>query len=122
MIIGMGGFAGAVLRFLVGGWVQRSASYFPFGTLAVNVTGSFLLGLVIYLSEYGGFFDTQTRNFLAIGILGAYTTMSTFGYESYRLLEAEETLLFAVNVIGTVAATLIAIHAAKIMVLTIVNA
>jgi len=110
LLIGVGGFIGAVLRYLVSGWLQSSNSVFPFGTLGVNFIGSFFLGLVMYLSEYRGMFSDETRIFLTIGILGAFTTMSTFSYESFRLLEQREIFLLMANITGTIMITLLAVY------------
>ena len=80
LLIGMGGFVGAVLRYAVGGGVQtltRSIS-FPHGTMAVNVIGCFLIGGLTYLAETRSLFSANTRMFLFIGVLGAFTTFSTF--------------------------------------------
>ena len=95
LLIGIGGFIGAVLRYLMSGWVQNGLETFPLGTLAVNVMGSFVLSLVMNISEYRGLLTDETRIFLTIGVLGAFTTMSTFSYESIRLLEQKEILLQA---------------------------
>lgn len=86
ILIPLGGMIGAVLRYIVGGWVGSSPDGFPTGTLAVNFTGTLILGTMIYLSEYGVGVPPEARTTLTVGVLGAYTTMSTFGYESFRLL------------------------------------
>lgn len=117
LLIGIGGFIGAILRYLLGGLIQESFPTFPVGTLVINFTGTFMLGLIMFSSEYLSFFDDQTRAFLTIGIMGAYTTMSTFSYESFKLLEEKENLLFAANVIGTVVLMLFAVYLAKITVI-----
>ena len=101
LLIALGGMVGAVLRYLVGGWVSSSPTGFPVGTLAVNFTGTLALGTIMYLSEYSAGISPETRTLLTIGVLGAYTTMSTFGYESYRLIEHGETLQFAVYFLAT---------------------
>jgi len=80
IIVGLGGFIGAILRYLVSGWIQNGFTSFPTGTLSVNVIGSFFLSVILYLSENKGLFSEETRVFLTIGILGAFTTMSTFSY------------------------------------------
>lgn len=117
--IGIGGFVGALLRYWISGWVQAGAVTFPLGTLAVNFLGSFLLAMVMFLSEFKGYFNEETRIFLSIGLLGSFTTMSTFSYESFKLLEQQEHLLFSVNVIGSVALTLMAIYLGKIITLNL---
>jgi len=87
-VIGFGGFIGAVLRYLVSGWVQdRSGSIiFPYGTAAVNLIGCFCIGLLAYLAESRSFFSVETRAFILIGLLGSFTTFSTFGSETLTLL------------------------------------
>ncbi|MDD3618607.1 MAG: fluoride efflux transporter CrcB [Desulfobulbaceae bacterium] len=86
--VGLGGFIGAVLRYLVSGWVQdRSGSImFPFGTAAVNLIGCFCIGVLAYMVESRSFFSVETRAFLLIGLLGSFTTFSTFGSETLALL------------------------------------
>lgn len=119
LLIGIGGFIGAILRYLVSGWIQNGISYFPLGTLCVNVIGSFFLSIILYLTENKGVFSEETRIFLTIGLLGAFTTMSTFSYESFRLLEGKESLYLSINIIGTVLLTLFAVLLGKIFVLSI---
>lgn len=102
LLVGLGGFIGAILRYTLGGWIQNGFVNFPVGTLTINTVGSFLLGLIMYLSEYQGLFSDETRIFLTIGIMGAFTTLSTFGYESFRLLDDSKLMLMAINVVSTV--------------------
>jgi len=99
-IIGAGGFSGAVLRYLVSGWVQyRSGSItFPFGTLAVNLIGCFFIGLLSFLVESRSMFSPETRSFILIGLLGAFTTFSTFGNETLGLIRDNRVDLALVNV------------------------
>ncbi len=119
LLIGLGGFIGAVLRYLVSGWIQNGLVSFPVGTLGVNFIGSFFLSLVMYLSEYKGLFNEETRIFLTIGLLGAFTTMSTFSYESFKLFEQKEILLLSLNVIGTIALTFFAVYLGKFIVVSL---
>lgn len=87
LIIGCGGFVGAILRYLVTGWVYSlSGGAFPLGTLVVNVIGGFLLGLVLGLADHF-VIHPQVVLFLTIGLLGAFTTFSTFSFESWALIE-----------------------------------
>jgi CrcB protein len=103
LIVGMGGFIGSILRYWLGGlihrWVQDA---FPAGTLAVNVLGCFVLGGVMYLAEYREFFSSELRLFITIGILGGFTTFSTFGYETFALLRDSEHLQALVSVAANV--------------------
>ena len=117
--IGLGGFIGATLRFLVSGLMQSKSAVFPLGTLGINFIGSFFMGFIMYSSEFGGFFSEEARVFLTIGILGSFTTMSTFSYETFRLLEQNELLLVSINVIGTVLLTIFAIYLGKIVALNL---
>jgi CrcB protein len=121
LLVGAGGFVGAILRYVAGGFIQKSMAVFPMGTLVINFSGSLALGLIMYSSEYAGLFDNESRLFLTIGVLGAYTTMSTFSYESFRLLDENQPLLFAANVLGTVASCILAVYLAKALVLACVK-
>jgi len=83
-----GGAAGALGRYVVSGWVQQWAGAgFPWGTVAVNLIGSFALGFVVQASLLGGW-SSELRLFVAVGFLGAFTTFSTFAYEALELLRA----------------------------------
>ncbi len=94
MVIGLIGGGGAVCRFLLDGAVSRRAGRaFPFGTLAVNLTGAFLLGLLVGVAPGGG----DAGRLLGTGFLGAYTTFSTWALESHRLGEDGQLRLGAVN-------------------------
>jgi fluoride exporter len=117
LLIGIGGFIGAILRYVLGGWVQNSFINFPVGTLFVNVVGSFFLGLIMFLSEYQGLFSEETRVFLTIGVLGAFTTLSTFSYESFRLFDNSKLLLMAINLVSTVLFSMFAVYLGKIVAL-----
>jgi CrcB protein len=98
-IIGAGGFVGAVLRYLVSGWVQyRSGSIiFPFGTMAVNMIGCLVIGFLTYLVEARSLFSPEIRSFVLVGLLGAFTTFSTFGNETLGLIRDSRLDLAAVN-------------------------
>lgn len=119
MLIGMGGFVGAISRYWISGWIQSGAIVFPLGTLGVNFLGAFLLSLVMYLSEFRGYFDEETRIFLSIGVLGSFTTMSTFSYESFKLLEQNEMVLFSANIVGSVVLTLLAVYLGKLIIVNL---
>ena len=114
LVIGVGGFIGAILRFIISGWIQNGVVTFPLGTLGVNFLGSSFVSLVLYLSEYRGFFSEEIRIFLTIGVLGSFTTMSTFSFESFKLLEQGEIGALSLNVAGTLILTFLAVYLGKI--------
>ncbi len=86
-LIALGGALGALSRYFVGSWVQARLvhSTFPWGTFVINATGSLVLGLVATLLGERFLTNPNIRPFLAIGFVGAYTTFSTFEYESFQL-------------------------------------
>ncbi len=101
LIVGLGGFVGAVGRWLVSGWVQGLAGPgFPLGTWAVNVAGCLALGALMGLADTRLGFTPEARLFLGIGVLGSLTTFSTFGYETIELLRASQLGLALANVAG----------------------
>ena len=99
-LAGIGGFIGSSLRYAVTGYVQtwsRSID-FPYGTLAVNLIGCFLIGFLSQLAESRGVFTAESRTFVFIGILGGFTTFSAFGNETMNLWRDGENLLAMANV------------------------
>lgn len=103
LVVALGGALGAVSRYGLSGWVQGfSDTTFPIGTLVVNVVGSFLLGLSLYLLESTAP-TTEVRSFVTIGFLGAFTTFSTFSYEAVVLLQGGEWARGALYVGGSLA-------------------
>ena len=109
-LVGAGGFFGAVARYLVDGWVSRlTGAGFPWGTLAINLSGSFLLGLLFAMTIDRGVLPAEIRAPVMIGFIGAYTTFSTWMLESWRLVESGEIAAAAGNVIGSVVLGLLAV-------------
>jgi len=105
LIIGAGGFLGAIARYLVSLWIsQKWGRSFPLGTFVVNVSGSFLIGFLMSLFAERLMLNPQWRMFFIIGFLGAYTTFSTFEYETGALLRDGEWLVASMNVILSVLA------------------
>ena len=89
VFIGLGGFAGAVARYVVDGWVSDLVGgSFPVGTLVINVSGAFLLGVLFAAATERAILSPELRGPLMIGFLGAYTTFSTLMLESWRLGES----------------------------------
>jgi len=88
LYIGIFGGLGCVARFLVSGWTYALFGRgLPYGTLAVNVIGSFLLGLLIVFGLRSTLLSPELRIGLTVGLMGGFTTFSTFSYETARLLE-----------------------------------
>jgi CrcB protein len=112
VLIAVGGAFGSVARYLVDGWVlDRVGSGFPFGTLVVNLSGAFVLGLLAALTIDRSLLPADIRAPVMIGFLGAYTTFSTLMLESWRLVENGEVVLGAVNVVGSAVLGMIALVA-----------
>ena len=102
LFVGLGGFAGSVLRYLASGYVQNVSGSvgFPYGTLAVNLAGCFVIGFLSHLADARGVFSADARAFIFVGILGGFTTFSTFGNETMNLFRDGENA-FAFFNIGT---------------------
>lgn len=114
--IGVAGFAGAISRYQLEGLVSRSTKgAFPWGTWAVNVSGCFLLGLVATLLTERLLPHPTLRAALTIGFLGAYTTFSTFAYETLRLGADRAMALALLNVITSVGAGIAAAWAGAVV-------
>ncbi len=98
----LGGAAGTAARYLLGGWLlDRLGPAFPWGTLAVNLIGSFLIGLVMETALLTGAIAPTLRLALTVGVLGGFTTYSSFNYESLRLAESGVWLTASANVGAT---------------------
>ena len=88
IFIGLGGAAGAILRYLFGLIPLRSGSGFPLTTLAINVIGAFIIGLVVALAQKNPLLSPNLILFLKVGVCGGFTTFSTFSLETFKLLES----------------------------------
>ena len=99
-LVGAGGFLGAILRYALGGWIHNilDNAWFPYGTLVVNVVGCLLIGFLSGLAENRSVFGPEVRLFLFIGILGGFTTFSSFAYETFSLARYTENLSAVINV------------------------
>jgi CrcB protein len=116
LLIGIGGFIGAVARYEIALWIgQRWGRSFPLGTFVINVTGSFLIGLLMTLMAERIIENPQWRLLLVVGFLGAYTTFSTFEYETGALLKDSEWLYAGLNVIGSVIVGFIALKLGEVI-------
>jgi CrcB protein len=110
LIVAFGSGIGGLLRYVISDFVYKySASLFPYGTLTVNVVGSFILGLVLFYLDSLKLISTEMRLFLTIGLCGGLTTFSTFSYETVKLIQDSEYLLAGTNVLLNVLITLLAV-------------
>jgi len=94
LLVGVGGFLGSILRYLASGWIQQwlQTASFPFGTLAVNVLGCLVIGFLSQLADARGVFTPETRALVFVGVLGGFTTFSTFSNETFNLLRDNEVI------------------------------
>ncbi len=121
LLVCAGGAAGTGARYLLGNAVLRLAGEaFPFHTLAVNLLGSFALGVVAHLGATTDLIPPGTRRVLTTGVLGGFTTYSSFNHETLALLEQGATLYALANVaatlLGCLAAGLLGTAAARLLV------
>lgn len=101
--IAIGGALGSVVRFACSEWIQLRWPTFPWGTLFVNVLGSWLIGLLAALSETGRLGDSLSlRHFLIIGVLGGFTTFSSFSLQTLMLARSGAVLMAGLNVMASV--------------------
>lgn len=98
--VGMGGFLGAGLRFALGSWIHRAlpAAIFPYGTMAVNILGCLLIGFFASWRQPLVDMEPGLRLFLMVGLLGGFTTFSTFALETLSLTHQDEYFLAFTNV------------------------
>jgi CrcB protein len=111
LFIGSGGFIGALLRYFTGGLVHRMLpnTIFPWGTMAVNVIGCLIIGLGGGLIESRQLFSAEMRAFVFIGLLGSFTTFSTFGLETFNLAKEGQILASLANIAFSVVIGLAAV-------------
>ena len=109
LLVCLGGAAGTAARYLLGGWALRVlGAAFPFGTLLVNVIGSFLISIIMYFGLDKGMIGADTRVVLTTGVMGGFTTYSSFNYETMRLFQNGAVGLGLLNMAATLAGCLIA--------------
>jgi CrcB protein len=100
IFVALGGALGSVFRYLLGTWAQTASRSidFPYGTLTVNLIGCFMIGMLAQLAEARGLFTSESRALVFVGILGGFTTFSSFGNETVNLLRDGETWNALANV------------------------
>ena len=109
-MVGLGGFAGAIARFWLGEYIgNRMGTRFPYGTFAINISGSFLIGLVVTVLAERTHWNMSWRYLIPIGFIGAYTTFSTFELEAFESMRDGQILIASLNVALSVVIGFIAV-------------
>ncbi len=115
LLVALGGAIGSAARYLVGAVIaNRFGPDFPWGTFIVNVSGSFLIGVILSLVG-GGQLPAGARLFLAVGVMGGYTTFSTYNYETLQLIQGGEFGAATFNTLGQVVAGLVAVYLGMVL-------
>jgi CrcB protein len=111
LLVGLGGCAGSIFRYLCQKWVNESYSHsFPLATFLINLLGCFLIGLFYALGEKSNVFTPQVRLLLITGLCGGFTTFSTYAFENLMLLRTGDVVYFFLYALGSVALGLIAVY------------
>lgn len=96
LCVGIGGFSGAILRYLIS--LRFSGAKFPFGTLIVNVMGGVLIGFIMEMSTRTNYISDNLKLFLVTGLMGGLTTFSTFSFENVKFFDSGNYMLFGLNI------------------------
>ena len=116
LLVGAGGALGSIARYLFSIFVHRLVpTLFPAGTFAVNMVGCVLFGIVVGLAQERFLLRPETRAFVLIGVLGGFTTFSTFAFETFELARDGQFLWACLNIVGQVAAGLIGLWAGYVI-------
>lgn len=121
LLVGVGGFFGAVLRYLISGYVQNLSQSisFPYGTFVVNIIGCFLIGVLSHLVESQAGVSSEMRLLLMVGLLGSFTTYSTFSNETINLLQDQALFLAVINIGAHLVVGLSAVLLGRFAIITI---
>src|SRR6201996_941914 len=109
--VGVGGGLGALARYYIAGWIQPAGVAFNWGIFAVNITGGLIMGLIVEASALKLNLSPELRAFLTTGILGGYTTFSTFSLDSAMLIERGAYAQATAYVVGSVVLSILALFA-----------
>lgn len=109
-MVGVGGFIGAIARFWVGSYIgARMGTRFPYGTFVINISGSFLIGFILTLLTAKAHLSPNWRYLIPVGFIGAYTTFSTFEFETLRSIQDGQFVIASLNVVLSVLLGFIAV-------------
>jgi len=113
LIVALGSGMGGFLRYVISDLVYKyTSSLFPYGTLTVNIIGSFLLGFILFYLDAVKLISSEMRLFLTVGLCGGLTTFSTFSYETVKLIQNSEYLLAGSNLMLNIFVTILAVFLA----------
>lgn len=110
MLVGIGGGAGAISRYLLSGWINVWFGPGPLAIFVVNVTGAFLLGFFMTLTQDRFIVAPDMRRLVAVGYLGGYTTFSTWTYETMQMVQNGDYLRAGLNGVGSLVVGLVAVY------------
>ena len=116
IFVGLGGFLGAVCRYLIGLVPMKAQPVFPVKTFLINIIGAFVIGLIAALVAKNSSMDPHLILFLKVGICGGFTTFSTFAFETTDLLQSGNTGMALLYAILSVVLGVLAVFAAQILV------
>ncbi len=115
-VVFIGGGLGSIFRYLLSSYASKHLPlFFPFGTLLVNIIGSFILGLMIFGWDEKGLINPTVKLFIGVGFCGGLTTFSTFSLETFNLIRDAEFLLAGLNILINVLSTFAGIYIAYIV-------
>lgn len=116
LLIAIGGALGSIARYLLSSFVLRATgSLLPIGTFAVNLIGCVLFGCIMGAAQHRMVLTPPARMFLLVGVLGGFTTFSTYAYESFALLQDGQFAAASVNIVGQMLAGLIGLWAGYVI-------
>jgi fluoride exporter len=111
----IGGSLGTIARYYLSGWVSDAAPAAGVGIFVVNITGAFIIGLFLTLSEERFLWPPELRVLVATGFLGAFTTFSTWQWESFQMMQASDVIGATLNLGGSLVCGILAVYAGTLL-------